>query len=218
MQIKLFLIVFWTFFKITAVSFGGIYSVWALAEQELTYDLENNANDYLQNTIPGKNNTEQKTSRIKKTSSSFSENESSNIFQISKSDFKKIISFSSLMPGPRASGFSLIGYKIGGILLMVAVYLGLVLPGFIVVPILSKGYAYIFRFEFAKYFRDGANYAIIAILLIFCLSLLQSSQGDLIANIIFLTIVGITFSFSFYFKIHPLFLVICSAFGGYLFL
>jgi len=190
MQIKLFFIVFWTFFKITLVSFGGIYSVWALAEKELTTQLN----------IQEKNNPKE------------------NIFYISKTDFKKIISFSNLIPGPRASGFSLIGYKSGGGLLMLVVYLGLVLPGVIIIPIISKGYWYFFRYRFAKYFKEGANLAIIAILLIFCIGLLSSPQNEFLSRIFFFIIVAGTFIIRHFFKIHPLFLVMISAFAGYLYL
>jgi len=168
-----FFFIFWLFFKVTLVSFGGIYSVWALAQKEIVVNKK--------------------------------------IENISQEDFTKVISFSHLMPGPRAAGFSLLGYKMGGAAMMLAVFLGLIMPGFIIVNILSRFYHRLGRFKSAKGFYRGANIAIVAILLLFLWGMMKVGGY----TPLFLLLTLIVFLLNYHWQLHPLILVISSAILGY---
>ncbi len=189
MYMKSLLLLF-IFFKISVTSFGGIYSVWALTEDIFVINdqVEKSKIDNPDHLGPVLNNDE----------------------------FKKIFGISQLIPGPKTSSLSLIGLKFEGFLPMLAIYLGLVLPGLIIIPFLNLANNYFKKFTYFDGFRQGVKLAVIGILVLFSIGLLRKGTGyELDRSIIFILIASMTFFLNKRYSPNPIILIVLSAIFGY---
>ena len=145
------------------------------------------------------------------------------ILQVPQKEYEKIFSISQIIPGPAISGLTMIGYKDGGIPLMIAIFAGLLLPGTIFIPILTKFHNRLKDKKTFKYFLKGTSVSIIGLLVFFCIKLIESvyskfeMENYTHIGILSLIIVGIPFV-SHRFKINPILIILFCAFIGFLFL
>ena len=204
------------FFKISVTSFGGIYSVWALTEEIFVIgDKETSGN--LSN--PDEVSNPVVVSISGKIPGSETALNPGKIGPVLNSDeFKKIFSISQLIPGPKTSSLSLIGLKFGGFLPMIAIYLGLVLPGLILIPLLNHANSYLKKFTYFDGFRQGVKLAVIGILILFSIGLLRKGTGyEIDRSIIFILIASMTFFINRKYGLNPIILIDLSAVLGYFF-
>ena len=102
---------------------------------------------------------------------------------------------------------------------MAAVYLGLLIPGLFLVPILSLAFRRINGLEYFRSFREGAVLAVIAILCLFFLNLIRRGFGDgAIKGLIFAAITLGVFLLYRRFQLSPVFYIGGGAIIGYFFL
>lgn len=182
------------FFRVSVISFGGIYSVWALAREALLGSASSGAAAVpsggagVPALLPG----------------------------LTDADFQKIFGISQMLPGPMASGFSILGYEAGGVAAMLAVYLGLLLPGLILIPLLSGAYRRLSAFSFLRPFQRGASLAIISILIIFLAGLIRSTTGGKPENLpLFLSLAAIVSILNLRLGVRPPILMILVGVVGY---
>ena len=138
---------------------------------------------------------------------------------ITPDDIGRIFSLSQILPGPMASGMTMLGYKPGGIVAMFCIYLGLLLPGLILVPLLTLIFRRLAHFEYVQAFRKGAVVAVIAILAVFFLNLMRRGlSGDLQKSLTFLAIFAGVFLINRKYPISPVIFIGIGGLIGYLFL
>jgi len=142
-------------------------------------------------------------------------------FHIETQIFDQIFTISRIIPGPRVSGVSLLGFQMGGVPFMLLLVVALVLPGMILIPVFSTLYFKLSHIRFIQYFKDGAVLAIIAILLSFLFSLLgrglKLNQEYYQVELFFVIAFGVFFINRKY-RINPGALVLLGAILGFLFL
>jgi len=182
----------WIFFQIALASFGGIYSTWALMEKSFVTPCEQKVSE------------KHKLSKPKQC--------------IGRQVFDQIFSISRIMPGPRATGVSLLGFNIGGIPYMLLLILTLILPGLIIIPLLTTLYNKWEHIQMIQYMRDGAVMAIIAILLSFLMSLLRRGfniQHENYQIELFFIIALSSFYLNRKFRVNPAILVLLGGITGF---
>ncbi|MDH5656979.1 MAG: chromate transporter [Spirochaetia bacterium] len=198
------------FIKISLAGFGGIFTIWALSEESL-----------VKQEAQIKNQSISHKSNISENSNTKLFNETFNSLKVSEDQFKRIFSISQLLPGPAASGISMLGFQQGGILYMTAIFIGLTLPGIFLMPLLMLWNRKMKDHPRMTAFKTGASLAVIAVLFLFEINLLASDVERFISgnikSLIFPAIAGIVFYLSLKKKTNPLVLVLSSALiGGFL--
>lgn len=139
--------------------------------------------------------------------------------KISPERFQQIIGISQMIPGPHATSLTLIGYPLGGIFAMLAIYLGLLLPGLILAPLLVHTYRSVSSWSYFKYFKVGVHIAILAILLLFAIKLLRPMTDSFSGEwFLYLGVALSVFLLNDRFKFRPLFLMPFAGLIGYFFL
>ncbi|MCM1990336.1 chromate transporter [Oceanirhabdus seepicola] len=133
---------------------------------------------------------------------------------ISKDDFVDIIVLSQSLPGALAVNSSLfVGYKICGVLGAILALLGVVIPSFCIIIIISILFM---KFRDNPIVIQGFNgiKAAVPMLVLFAIISLSKSLKK---NIPTLSIMVISIFLLLYFNLHPIFLIIFSIFCGIIF-
>ena len=174
--------------RLSAVSFGGIFTVWALAERRM----------------------------LGPHATSGTADAANHIIAVSPDSFARIFSAAQVLPGPAASGFSMLGYDSGGFEAMLAIYMGLVLPGLLLTPMLLRVWRLLPGVTLVRAFRRGALLATLAVLLSFAASLLsRHAGGPWRHQLTFVAIMAATFLATYVWRVNPLALVVCGGVIGY---
>ena len=212
MGIKQFFAIILCFLQISAVGFGGIYSIWALTERAL-----------VAHAVPGKGASgrngahegagDRNGARIRGGGCRESE------LALSREEFERIFGISQVIPGPQASGLTMLGHGAGGFTAMVAIYIGLLLPGIIIIPLLTRAQAYLSRYQWISHFRRGTSLAIISILVLFAWGLVRHGiAGQNGGRFIFALIAIGACLLSLRLRMNPVLLILLSGAVGYFFL
>jgi len=133
---------------------------------------------------------------------------------ISKDDFVDIIVLSQSLPGALAVNSSLfVGYKIRGVLGAILALLGVVIPSFFIIIIISILFV---KFRNNPIVIQGFNgiKAAVPMLVLFAIISLSKSLKK---NIPTLSIMAISIFLLLYFNLHPIFLILFSIFCGIIF-
>ncbi len=140
------------FLRTSAISFGGIYSVWALTERALFVTaMHPHEGSHLSMRAEG--------------SPAF-------LPALDRATFDQVFAVAQVLPGPMASGISMLGYASGGLAAMAAIYVGLAAPGAILAPLLLRFWHRLRGFAVFRSFAQGAALASIGVLLYFALTIL----------------------------------------------
>lgn len=133
---------------------------------------------------------------------------------ISKDDFVDIIVLSQSLPGALAVNSSLfVGYKIRGVIGAILALLGVVIPSFFIIIIISILFV---KFRNNPIVNQGFNgiKAAVPMLVLFAIISLSKSLKK---NIPTLSIMVISIFLLLYFNLHPIFLILFSIFCGIIF-
>ena len=176
------------FLKIALASFGGIYSTWALLEEAIVVDCD----------------PEKQLEKCPQPG------------QITQTQFDNVFSISGILPGPKATGVSLLGYEMGGFVFMILLLLALISPGVLFIPVINYIYQKTEQFKSIQLFTKGAMVGIIAILFVFLLGLFKRGLSlDLFHMEMFFGISLLSVLLNYKWKINPAILVLFGAFAGY---
>ncbi|MCQ2770314.1 MAG: chromate transporter [Clostridia bacterium] len=109
---------------------------------------------------------------------------------IDKDEFVDIVAIAESTPGPIAINSSTyIGYKVAGILGSIAGTLGMVLPSFTIIYIISLFFDKFLEFEYVKYAFHGIQACVIYLILTAGIKMFKSMKKDLFNTIIFAGVV-----------------------------
>jgi len=184
--------IFWIFLQIGLVSFGGIYSTWALVQKEFVEPC-----------------MQQK----------LSEENCKNAGLITQERFDQIFTVSRIIPGPHITGVSLIGFELEGLTLMLIAMTALLLPGIVIMPLIALFYKRTYSNRYITHFRHGALISMIAILIIFLLGLFRKALDlNHFQMEMYILLAGIAYILNKQWKINPGILVLIGAAAGYIFL
>jgi len=186
------LLIFWIFFKATLLSFGGMFSLWAIVDQKLAVDADED----------------------RKT---ISQEWTTHLPPVSKEDRDFILTVSNLIPGPKATGLTLTGKLLGSYYYMLAILAGMILPGFLLAPLVFHFGRWLKSKRAARLFVEGAVLAVIAILLLF-VSGLVPSHFSVPLQFRFLFIAFLVYALQKWKRVNPLvYLIFAGGLGMLLF-
>lgn len=195
MCLKLYLLIL----KITLMSFGGAYSIWALAATELARDCQE----------VGKNPEQLKSASGKGLQSAF----------VCRQDFNTILGLSEILPGPQVNALAMLAFPQLGILGMFAIILALVTPGLLSLPMLHYVKKHIKLFPQLSFLKLGISIATLSILGLFLVQMiipiLKNNESSLVLIPIQFFVV---FWLSYRHQMNPLILILLGGVFGFLFL
>jgi len=186
---QLIKVYFWML-EISLSSFGGAYSIWALLVNEAGRDCPY-AMQSASASAPG-------------------------ILNACRDHLHELMAISGLLPGPQVNGIAMTGYAEHGVAGMIAIVLGLITPGLVLIPALLWLVRQHFSLALVQLFFTGAGIATTAILAYFAFTLLKPfcnlprHQGILLASCCI-----ISFFLSYRFGMHPGLIVLFGAVFGY---
>lgn len=132
---------------------------------------------------------------------------------VTASEFTDLVAISQATPGPIAvNGATYVGFKVGGFLGSISATLGVVLPSFIVMLILTK---FFLKFKDNRYMEDafsGIRKAAIGLIAAAAILVGFDSFIDFKSIIIFLTV----FIASYKYKADPIIMTILAGIAGFL--
>lgn len=180
-------------FQIALASFGGAYSIWALLISEAGMECE--------------------TTGIKP-----AEGINTPIIAC-RDDLQKIMGFSELLPEPQVNAIAMTAYADYGIPGMLAMVLGLITPGLVLIPILLRLLQRSFALPWVKAFFAGAGIATTAILAHFAFFLLKPAWVSLgLHSLLSVTCCLVAMALSLRCKLNAGLIVILGGIFGYCFL
>ncbi|MBL8032260.1 MAG: chromate transporter [Leptospiraceae bacterium] len=177
--------------KLTLLSFGGAYSIWALLDSAVAVNCQ--------------------------TGQILSEN--TGALMVCRSEFSAIFALGEVLPGPQVNAISILAFRQFGVIGMLTVLAGMLSPGLILVPLARKFQGRFDGSAFMAGFYQGAAVATLAILCVFLLQLTRSAtfrHNTLHVPAIFFLLVA--FVLSYRFRWNPLLIVSSGAAAGYFFL
>ena len=136
---------------------------------------------------------------------------------LSRTGFAFALSISNLLPGPKVSGLSVVSYETAGVIGMLVTVAGLVTPGLVIIPLIRFVRTRWSNSSALDAFVHGARFATLAILIMFCFALAQSSirEGGVVT---FAGICAVVFWLSFRYRINAILLIPLSGLAGHVLL
>jgi chromate transport protein ChrA len=193
--LKLYLVIL----KVASLSFGGAYSIWTLIEHELTtatYGCE------VTGAISAQNNNLAASAGAK--------------IKFCPDDFKKVLGFSELLPGPQVNAIAMLAYRAYGITGMLVIVLALITPGLILVPTAVYLHGRATNSKYWRRFLAGATIGAIALLVLFFLKLGQNLVAPLdYRAAISAGVLVVAFWASARYRVNPLAIATVGALVGY---
>jgi chromate transport protein ChrA len=197
--------------KISFLSFGGAYSIWALLLADAGHD------------CTAKHQTERSSSPHPHPHA-FSDSLPPRPVNACRTDLQRLMGLSELLPGPQINGIAMTAYAAHGIPGMLVLLLGLMTPGLVLIPLLLLLLRRHAVLPLVQAFFTGAGIATTAILGQFALTLLtpliaQDAANEGISRSLLLaglTLVALVLSLRF--RLNPGLIVIGGGIFGYFFL
>ncbi|GAB4432248.1 MAG: hypothetical protein OHK0011_15070 [Turneriella sp.] len=178
----------WTV-KISFASFGGAYSVWALLIDQAGYDC-----------------TAQTDDRAKQT----------NLVKVCRSELQNLMSIAELLPGPQVNSIAMSAYAQYGIPGMLAMVLGLITPGLVLVPAVLWLLRRQVSLSLVKAFFTGAGIATTAVLVYFAAALLRSLlYSNTGGTMLLLSCALMALLLTLRYQVNPALIVVLGGIFGY---
>jgi chromate transport protein ChrA len=199
--------------KISFLSFGGAYSIWALLLADAGHD------------CTAKHQTERLSSpHPHPHPHALSDSLPARPVSACRTDLQRLMGLSELLPGPQVNGIAMTAYAAHGIPGMLVLLLGLMTPGLVLIPLLLRLLRRHAVLPLVQAFFTGAGIATTAILGHFALTLLtpliaQDAANEGISRSLLLaglTLVALVLSLRF--RLNPGLIVIGGGIFGYFFL
>jgi chromate transport protein ChrA len=196
--LKLYLVIL----KVASLSFGGAYSIWTLIEHELTYESTTTYGCEGNRAAPHEN--------------AFSAASTGANIKFCPDDFKKVLGFSELLPGPQVNTIAMLAYRAYGITGMLVIVLALITPGLILVPTAVYLHGRATNSKYWRRFLAGATIGAIALLVLFFLKLGQNLVAPLdYRAAISAGVLVVAFWASARYRVNPLAIATVGALVGY---
>jgi chromate transporter len=171
------------------LSFGGIYSFWALLARDNVVACVNGAKPVAEGVT------------------------------VCRADFNSVFGLSEVLPGPQVNVAAIIGHKMSGFPGMLVFLLGLLTPGLVITPVLFHYYRKYRRKPSVTLFLQGTGIIVIAILLVFLLRILRGNlTGTAVHSIGGIVLFTTAFLLSNKARLNPMLAVFSGAVFGLLFL
>lgn len=189
--LQLYLIVL----KITLMSFGGAYSIWALIDRELVITCSRSAE------IP---KPEVQGTEIRPD------------FRICRGEFNAVFGIGEVLPGPQINAIAILAFSRFGPAGMLVMIASLITPGLVIVSVFGKLQHRLKSSILLRSFFSGAVVSALAVLSVFLMQLVLGlvSKADL-RSVIGVLLIGSAFWASFRLRINPFLIVAIAAALGY---
>jgi len=132
---------------------------------------------------------------------------------LTHSDLAEAIAIGQITPGPVLSTSTFIGYKLAGFQGAILSTLGIFLPSFFYILLLSKYLDRIKSNKYLKYFLEAVNVAAVAVMIAVSYRLVESIVVDWRTALIAIISFGVYFYFK---KLNALWIILGGAIAGYL--
>ena len=191
--------------KIATLSFGGAYSIWALLEKEVTIQCHENPTASPALAMPAGN-----------TPIPTGAGHAMPVF--CRREYTALFALSEVIPGPQVNAIAVFIFRSAGTGAVLVVLLAMLTPGLLLAPFLLRFYERYKQTPYVAAFFAGAVLAILTVLLLFFTQLAhaQVRAADLRAAGI-ATLVLAAFSGAYFFRVHPLLIVVVGGAAGYFF-
>lgn len=181
--------IYWLTLQITLLSFGGIYSFWAIFEREAVHDC------------------------------AAARHGDAAVFEVCRDDYNTVFVLSKLVPGPHVNTAAILGYDRYGVPGMLAFLFGLLTPSLLLTPLLYRFYRRYGRHPALASFFRGASLAALAILVTFLLVILAGQfTGPPARLVVTGALFTLSFGLSYRHRLNPMLTVIGGGLFGFLFL
>lgn len=135
---------------------------------------------------------------------------------ISNDDLTKIIAIAESTPGPIAiNSATYIGYKLLGVFGSFLATLGVVLPSFVIIYVISLFFNDLLQYQIVQYAFNGIKASVSALILLAGIKMLKSTKKDLLTWIVFGVALVLTIVINvFDWNVSSVFLILAGAFIG----
>ena len=135
---------------------------------------------------------------------------------ISNDELTKIIAIAESTPGPIAiNSATYIGYKLLGVFGSFLATLGVILPSFVIIYVISLFFNNLLQYQIVQYAFNGIKASVSALILLAGIKMLKSTKKDLLTWIIFGITLALTIIINvFDWNVSSVFLILAGALIG----
>lgn len=201
LYLKLYLVLL----KVTALSFGGAYSIWALLEKEVAIECPMNiARATVWHAAPPATNRQDPKDSL--------------LPNLCRHEFSALFAVSEVMPGPQINAISVFIFRNAGLPAVLLALIALLTPGLILAPLVLRLYKRYGNSTYVAAFFSGAVLATLSILLLFFMRLAQGQVKSVdLRSFAIAALVFCSFGSAYFFKLNPLLVIVGGGVLGYLF-